>query len=390
MFSGFFFTLKKHKVPVSITEWITLMEALHRGFANSSLVNFYYLARSILVKSETFYDQYDEAFQEYFQGIETPDEVTEKVMEWLEESIPALDLTPEELAQLEKLDLDELRKKFLERLREQKERHDGGNRWIGTGGRSPFGHHGAHPTGIRVGGSSWGGRAVQIAAKRNFRNYRTDITLDVRQIKVALKKLRQLKNIGPEDELDIEETIDKTCKNAGDIELVWKKSRKNTVKVLLLMDTGGSMTPYAHLVNRLFSAAHSLSHFKDFKYYYFHNCIYEDLYEDMSKPGSIKTANMLKNLDHDYKVILVGDAHMAPSELFQVGGAIDYYYYNETPGIEWLKRIADHFRHSVWLNPISKTFWQHPTIAAISNIFPMFEMTVDGLEEAVKALMARY
>ncbi|MBW1713729.1 MAG: VWA domain-containing protein, partial [Deltaproteobacteria bacterium] len=356
----------------------------------SSLNVFYYLARALLVKSETYYDQYDQAFSACFGKIKTRPEITDEVLEWLQDPLNRLSLDPEELERLQRMDLDELRRLFEERLREQTERHDGGGRWIGTGGTSPFGHSGAHPAGIRIGGPGGGGRAIQVAAERRFRNYRTDVTLDVRQIKVALKRLRHFQRTGPEDELDLEATIDETCKNAGEIELIFGRARKNTVKVCLMMDSGGSMTPFAHLVNRLFSAAHQMAHFKDLKYFYFHNCIYQDLYADIYNSKSMPTAQVLANLDSDYKLILVGDAHMSPSELFSKGGAIDYYYHNEQPGIEWLQRTADHFRYAVWLNPITRRqLWVHPTIKAVGRIFPMFEMTVDGLEEAVKALMVR-
>jgi uncharacterized protein with von Willebrand factor type A (vWA) domain len=389
VFVDFFFTLKKYKVPVSITEWMTLMQALSQGHGGASLTGFYYLSRALLVKSEAFFDHFDRAFADFFEGIETPDEITQEILDWLKDPINPLMLSDEELASLEKLSLEELRKLFEERLREQTERHDGGGRWIGTGGTSPFGHSGSHPSGIRVGGEGGGGRAIQVAAERRFKNYRTDVTLDVRQIKVALKKLRFFKNEGPEDELDLDETIDKTCKNGGEIELVFGRERKNAVKLLLLMDSGGSMEPFAHLVNRLFSAAHSSQHFKDFKAYYFHNCVYDFVYEDMWNREAIPTTTLLKNIDGDYKLIMVGDAHMAPYELFAEGGIIDYYTHNDAPGMEWLQRVADHFRYSVWLNPINPRMWIHPTIRAIGKVFPMFELTVSGLEDAVKKLMVR-
>ncbi len=382
--------LRRHKVPVSVTEWLTLMEALDEGYALSSLNVFYHLARALLVKSETYYDQYDQAFGACFRGSETSEDLTVKVLDWLKDPLNRLLLDPEELARLRRYDLEELRQLFEKRLQEQTERHDGGGRWIGTGGTSPFGHSGAHPAGIRIGGLGGGGSAIQVAAERRFRNYRTDVALDVRQMKVALKRLRHFVRTGPEDDLDLEETIDQTCRNAGEIELIFRRARKNMVKVCLMMDSGGSMSPFADLVNRLFSAAHQMSHFKDLKHYYFHNCVYQDLFEDIYNSTSLPTANLLANLDSDYKLIMVGDAHMAPSELFSVGGAIDYWYHNDLPGVEWLKRLADHFHHAVWLNPITRRqLWIHPTIKAVGRIFPMYEMTLDGLEEAVKSLMVR-
>lgn len=390
MFLNFFYELKRFKVPVSITEWLTLMEALNRGYARSSLDAFYYLSRALLVKSEAYYDQFDQAFYNAFGKIKTDESITDEVLDWLKDPINRLVLDPETLAQLEQYDLETLKAMFQDRLQEQDERHDGGGKWIGTGGYSPFGHGGAHPAGIRIGGPGGGGSAIQVAQERKFRNYRTDLTLDIRQMKVALKRLRHFKREGPEDELDLRETIDKTCKNAGEIELVFGRAKRNQVKVCLLMDSGGSMTPYSHLVNRLFSAAHQMSHFKDLKYYYFHNCVYQEVYEDIYNSKAVATANLLANLDADYKLILVGDAHMAPSELLMRGGAIDYWYHNEIPGIEWLNRLADHFRYAVWLNPINRPqIWVHPTIKTIGQIFPMHELTLDGLERAVKSLMVK-
>lgn len=388
MFTQFFYTLKERKVPVSITEWITLMEALNKGYI-SNLDDFYYLARAILVKSETFYDQYDVAFQEYFKGIEFPAEISEQIQQWLEGSFNRMTLTEEERAQFQKMDLDELLREFEKRLQEQTEQHDGGGHWIGRGGTSPFGHSGYHPAGIRVGGQSGGSHAVKIAAQRKFRNYRSDLILDVRQIKLALRRLRKLSRIGPEDELDLEKTIDTTCKNAGEIELKWRRTRKNAVKVLLLMDVGGSMEPYSILCSRLFSAAYSARHFKDFQFYYFHNCIYDNLYTDIERSEGISTAHLLHVLEPDYKVIMVGDSRMATFELLQEDGAIDYWYHNETKGIVWLQRIAQHFSHCVWLNPTDPYYWNHPTALLIAKIFPMYELTLDGLDQAVKKLIVK-
>lgn len=390
MFLDLFYTLRHAGVPVSVTEWMTLMEALDGGHAASSLTKFYYLARAILVKSETYFDQFDQAFAHVFKDAEMPANIRDEIMEWLQDPKNRMVLDKAALEAMEHLDLEELRQKLEERLKEQTERHDGGSRWIGTGGTSPFGHSGAHPSGIRIGGQGGGGMAVQIAAARMFRNYRTDVTLDVRQIKVALKKLRQFKREGPEDELDIEATIDKTCKDGGEIQLVFTRERKNNVKLLLLMDSGGSMNPYARLVDRLFSAANQVNHFRDLQAYYFHNCVYQELYTDIRQYEAESTATVLQNLDSDYKVIFVGDACMATSELFARGGAIDYYYHNETAGIEWLQRINDHFRYCVWLNPMPRRGWIHPTVSAIGKLMPMFPLTIDGLDEAVKALMVRH
>jgi uncharacterized protein with von Willebrand factor type A (vWA) domain len=230
---------------------------------------------------------------------------------------------------------------------------------------------------------------MKIAQERRFRNYASDLTLDIRQMKLALKSLRQLTRTGPEDELDLGKTIDATAKNVGDIELIWRRSRKNTVKLLLLMDVGGSMEPYAMLCSRLFSAAHSSTHFKDFRYYFFHNCIYEDLFTDIQRVEKISTEHVLHTLEPDYKVILVGDARMGSWELLEQYGAIDYYHRNETPGIVWLKRIAEHFTRSVWLNPDETKYWNHMTVKAISRLFPMYPLTIEGLEQSVKKLIVK-
>ncbi len=388
MFTGFFYTLKQKNVPVSLTEWMTLMEALSRGYV-SDLTAFYHLARAILVKNEGYFDQYDAAFQQYFKGIETPPEITEEILEWLKDPVNRLMLSEEERSLFDKMDFDELINELEKRLEEQKEQHDGGSYWIGRGGRSPFGHSGFHPSGIRVGGESGYNSAVQISRQRRFKNYRSDLTLDIRQMKVVLRTLRQLNRIGPADELDLERTVDVTCKNAGELEFVWQRSRKNAVRVLLLMDVGGSMDSYALLCSRFFSAAHSSSHFKDFQFYFFHNCIYDNLYRDMERMEPVSAEHLLRDLEQDYRLIVVGDARMATWELVQRYGAIYYYERNETPGIVWLKRFAGHFPHRIWLNPTSERFWQHPTVAAIGKLFPMYEFTMEGLGEAVKKLVAK-
>lgn len=364
------------------------MEALSGGYI-SNLDDFYYLARAILVKSETYFDQYDVAFQEYFKGIEAPAEIMDQVLEWLKDPINRLTLSPEERKLFDRMDFDELLREFEKRLSEQKEQHDGGNYWVGRGGTGPFGHSGSHPAGIRVGGSSRGRGAIQVAQERRFRNYRSDLTLDVRQVKVALRGLRQLSRIGPEDELDLDRTIDATCRNAGEVEMVWTRSRKNAAKVLLLMDVGGSMEPYALLCSRLFSAAHSISHFKDFQYFYFHNCIYDNLYTDIERQDAVSTLYLLHTLEPDYKVIMVGDARMALPELVDRWGAINYYERNETTGIERLRQIADHFTHWTWLNPEDPYYWNHPTVMMVGKLFPMFQLTIEGLNEAVRKLVVK-
>ena len=387
MLIDFFFLLREKKVPVTITEWLTYMEALSKGLHNCSFYDFYFLTRALLVKNECYFDAFDQCFAHYFKDVELTLTIDEKFLEWLENPVNQRYLLPEELEFLKHLDLEELRRLLEERLREQTERHDRGDRWIGTGGTSPFGIRGAHPTGISFGDRRMGGMAIKYALERRYRNYRHDMTLDIRQIQMALKKLRLLKRIGVPDELDLEETIDETCKNAGELELIFRPERKNRVKVILLMDAGGSMEPYAHLVNQLFSAAYSLKFFRDFQYFFFHNCVYQFIYEDMMNTESTKfpTADLMRKYDKNYKLIIVGDAHMHPAELVEPGGAIYYYADPDgTPGIVWLKRLQDHFRKSVWINPSRYSGW---TRDKISKIFPMFQLTINGLEEAVKALL---
>jgi len=389
LFTDFFYLLRKRKVPVSLTEWMTLMEALSQGLV-TNLDEFYYLARAVLVKSETYFDQYDVAFQEFFTGMEFPSDISQKILEWLKDPINRNELTEEERALLDMMDFDKLLQEFEKRMAEQTEQHDGGNYWIGRGGTSPFGHSGKHPAGIRVGGESRGRGAIQIAQDRRFRNYRGDITLDVRQIKMALRRLRHLNRIGPEDELDLDRTIDATAKNAGDIDLKWMRSRKNAVKLLLLMDVGGSMEPFAETCSLLFSAANTSSHFKDLQYYYFHNCVYETLHRDIeARHEEMSTDYLLRTLEPDYKVVLVGDARMAPQELYERWGAIYYYQRNETAGIVWLKRIADHFTHCVWLNPEGRAYWNHPTVSVISKLFPMYELNLDGIGDSMRKLVSK-
>ncbi|MGE3538972.1 MAG: VWA domain-containing protein [Candidatus Tectimicrobiota bacterium] len=386
MFLDFFYILRRHKIPVALTEWRLLMQALSLGLAHASLERFYTLARALLVKDVRYYDAYDLAFREAFDGISTPVQILDEILAWWRDPATLANLSPEQLALLQQLDLAALRALFEQRLREQQARHERGTQMIGTGGTSPLGHRGQHPKGIRVGGEGGQRSAVQLAAERRYENYRRDRTLDVRQIQVALTKLRHLQRLGMEEELDLEETIDQTCRHGGEIELIFHPPRKNNVKVLLLMDAGGSMLPYVSLVERLFSAAHRATHFRDFQYYYFHNCIYEQLYTDMRLNKKTSTASLLNVLGADYKVILVGDAYMAPEELLDPNGALYYYHNNDTPGIAWLRRVQEHFRACVWFNPLPEGQWQRTTIKLVRQIFPMYELTLDGLERGLTQL----
>lgn len=388
MLVDFFYALRKYGLKVGPQEWLTLMRALSMGLHDSSFTSFYNIARSVLVKTENDYDLFDRVFAFYFKGVEiTAKELNDEILDWLRQAQGLLNLSPEELAAMEHLDLEELMKMFEERMNEQNERHDGGSRWIGTGGRSPFGHGGAHPTGIRVGGESRGRSAMQVAMMRRFRGYRTDVTLDIRQIKVALSRLRELTREGSTEELDVDATVDLTCRNAGELELVWRPPRKNNVRLLLAMDVGGSMDPHSRLVSRLFSAAYSSRHFKAFEAVYFHNCIYDDVFEDAAFRRPISLDDLLQKHGPETKLLLVGDAMMHPVELFQPHGAIYYMQFNVRPGIDCLRRLSDHFRRTAWVNPESERYWRHPTTNAIRDQFPMFELTMDGLNAAVSHLV---
>jgi hypothetical protein len=385
MFVDFFYHLRGYGLKVTITEWLTLMRALAGGHSRADLSVFYHLARALLVKRESDYDTYDRAFSSFFLGLEDHFRVDEELREWL--SNPILpELSDEDRAKLQELSLEELREKFLERLAEQKGRHDGGNKWIGTGGTSPFGHGGEHPTGIRVGGGGGGRSAVQIAGSRQFRNLRSDRVLDTRSIGVALRRLKRLdKDDGPE-ELDLDKTIDQSARNGGEIELVFGPPRRNRIKLLLLMDVGGSMDPHTLLCERLFSAAHAANHFKKFEHRFFHNCVYERLYTDIARWRGEPTSQVLKNLDHTWSVVFVGDAWMSPYELTHSGGAIDYGYKNNDTGLTWLRRIRERCPSSVWLNPEPRKIWNAPTIHLIRQVFPMYPLTIDGLTEAIDVL----
>lgn len=382
----FFYTLRAFKLPVGVQEWLYLMESLSKNIADSSLTRFYHLSRAILVKSESLYDIFDQAFLVCFKDYPADFNFKEELLDWLNRFVdpsqrPAL--PPD----AEKLDLDELRRRFLERLKEQMEEHHGGSHWIGTGGTSPFGHSGTHPSGIRVGGPGGGRSAVKIAEERRFENYRHDRVLDTRQLKVALKRLRKLDRIGHAEELQMDKTIDQTCKNAGEIELVFEPSRKNQSELLLLMDIGGSMDVYSHMAEALFSAAHASTHFKAFEHFYFHNCIYSKIYTNMSLRQAIPTEELFRKFRKSFHVIIVGDACMNPYELFVANGAIDYWSNEQTPGIQWLKRLKEHFPSTIWLNPEPENYWQtHPTIHAISKLIKMYPLTIEGLTRSINDL----
>jgi uncharacterized protein with von Willebrand factor type A (vWA) domain len=310
----------------------------------------------------------------------------ERVLEWLQNPVMPRELSAEERARMKELDLDELARRFREMLDQQKERHDGGKKYIGTGGTSPFGNGGQNPAGIRVGGGGGQRTAVKVAMRRNFRNLRDDHVLDVRQIGVALRMLRRLSREGAHEELDLDGTIAQAGKNAGEIDLVFRRPRKNAVKLVLMMDVGGSMDDHVRVCELLFSAARAAKHFKEFRPYYFHNCPYEQLYADMYLRKGPKTADLLRDLDPSWCLMIVGDAAMAPTELLQAGGSIDWYRPNSEAGIVWLQRLARRFPRAVWMNPNPPDGWWSATARRIKQLFPMYPLTVGGLRDAVTKL----
>jgi uncharacterized protein len=383
----FLFELRRRKIPVSTHEWMALMEAMSLGLHESSLDGFYHLCRTLCVKDIAFYDAYDEAFLAYFKDVKTDAlALTEQLRAWLSDPKLLEGLTDEQRQALQELDLEKLRELFELRLKEQKERHDGGNRWIGTGGTSPFGTRGMNPTGMRVGGG--GARsAMAVADQRLFKEYRRDVVLDVRQIDVALRGLRKLGREGALEELDLDETIDETCKNAGELEVIFRPPRRNRVKVLLLMDVGGSMDPHSELMSRLFTAASRTGRFAKFRSYYFHNCVYNSVYEDAQFRKAVPVADLLSHSDRDEKLVIVGDALMHPAELLDPGGSMYLYSQTRASGIEWLRRLAHHFRSAAWLNPEPDRFWAGTTIEVIASVLPMYPLTLDGLAHAVRYLV---
>lgn len=390
VFLEFFYALREAGLKTTLQEWRMLLTCLEKGLHHSSVEGFYHVARACLVKSESDFDTFDLVFARFFEGIEGAIDIPPELLEWLADPKPFEELTAEQRALLEHHDLDALMELYRERLAEQTERHDGGSKWIGTGGRSPFGHGGEHPTGLRVGGPGGGRMAMKVAEDRQFQDYRTDVALDTRNVKLALRRLRQLTRTDGPEELDIDGTIDKTCREAGEIELVFRPKRKNDVRLLLLMDVGGTMDPYFEPVSRLLSALHEERGLRDFQAYYFHNCVYERVFETgrLLRSESIMTADLLRRYGERWKLLIVGDAAMHPSELDSARGNINPRYETETSGLVWLDRLVKHFDRAVWLNPDRPPEWaMSTTCRTISSIFPMYHLSVDGIEAGVKALV---
>jgi uncharacterized protein len=388
VFIPFIYELRERKVPVGTHEALSLAKAMSHGLHDNSLDGFYYVARALIVHDERHLDAFDEAFLHHFKGIEIKSmQLKDELLQWLQDAKEYLgDLTPEERELFEKLDLDELRKLFEDTMAEQDERHDGGSRWIGTGGKSPFGHGGAKRPGIRVGGPGKHRSAIQVADARQYRPYRSDLTIDVHQMGMALRRLRAFAREGAEEELDLEATVDETAKNVGELEIVTRPPKRPNLRVILLMDVGGSMDPYAYLVSRLFTAAKRANHFKELRCYYFHNCVYGRVYGTERFDHPITVHDLLRECDKHYKLIMVGDALMAPYELLAKGGSISYNDDNSAAGIVWLYTLQQHFNRSVWLNPEPQSYWREMTIDHIRQVFEMFPLTLDGISDAMACL----
>jgi len=387
-FLNFLYRLRKYEVPVGAQEAVALAQALKIGLHEDSLDGFYYTARSLMVHREGHLDAFDQAFLAEFKGVEGEHvRLKEELMEWLKDAKMKLEqLSPEERALAESLDLEQLKKLFEQRQGEQKERHDRGNKWIGTAGTSPFGRQGGKKEGVRAGGAGGQKSAVQVADARNYRPYRSDVTLDIRQMEMALRRLRAFIREGAEDELDLDRTIDMTAKNAGEIEVVVRPPSRPDTKVILLMDVGGSMDPYAQLMSQLFSATKRATHFKELRTYYFHNCVYGRVYKTERFDEPLWVQDLLHECSRQYKLILVGDALMAPYELLRQGGAISNTDRNMLPGVGWLTMLQQHFPQSIWLNPEPQSYWEGTTIDHVRKVFEMYPLTLEGLTQGMAFL----
>ena len=395
MFIGFFYLLRSRGFGVSLNEWMTLLEGLMLDLHRTTLTGFYDLCRAVLVKTEAEYDKFDGLFLEYFKGIPFEEELPEELMDWLNKPTEVVDEMRAFLkAQgYEEKTINEILKMFEERLKEQKEEHNGGSYWIGTRGSSSFGNNGLVPQGIRVGGESKYRHAFKVAGERRFRDFRRDNTLDIRQFQMAFRMLRQYSDqaLGDKTEFDVDGTIRDTCDNGGMLSVQYKRPRRNTVKVLMLMDSGGSMNYYANLCSMLFQAAEKSNHFKELHVYYFHNAIYSSVYTDprMYREHAVSTEWLLKNFGSDYKVILVGDALMDMYELLEP--RYDRYTGDvKNSGMDWFKRFAGQYDHIVWLNPeappVYGGYWGE-SYGRLARVFDMYRLTVDGLEKAMKKLL---
>ena len=396
MLIDFFYTLRSAKLPVSVKEYLTLLEALKEGVVGPNnddgtgykVDDFYYLSRTTLVKDEKHYDKFDRAFASYFKGVEMVADFTKEIpLDWLRKNLE-LQLSPEELAKIEKMGWDELMETLKKRFEEQKERHEGGNKWIGTGGTSPFGAYGQNPQGIRMGqDKSRNKSAVKVWDQRAYKDYDDTQELGTRNIKIALRRLRKFAREGAHDELDLDDTIRSTAANAGWLDIKMVPERHNNVKVLLLMDVGGTMDEHIGRVEEMFSAAKT--EFKHLEFYYFHNCVYDFMWKNNRRRYAEKfpTQDIIRKYNKDYKLIFIGDATMSPYEILQPGGSVEYN--NEEAGVEWLQRLTQAFPKFAWINPEPQGVWQYrQSISIMQQIMSqrMYPLTVKGLEEAMRLL----
>ena len=392
MLLDFFYTLRAAQLPVSVKEYLMLLEALQAGVVGPqagacAVDDFYFLSRTTLVKDEKHFDKFDRAFGAYFKGVELVADFTQEVpLEWLRKALER-DLTPEQKAAIQKMGWDELMETLKKRFEEQKERHEGGNKWIGTGGTSPFGHSGYNPQGIRIGGQGGHKSAVKVWEQRAYKDYDDTQELGTRNIKVALRRLRRFAREGNELELDLDHTIRSTAANAGYLDIKMVPERHNHVKVLLLMDVGGTMDEHVGRVEELFSA--TKSEFKHLEFYYFHNCVYDFMWKHNRRRHAEKFAtwDIIRKYNKDYKLILVGDATMSPYEIIQPGGSVEYH--NEEPGAEWLQRLTHAFPHFAWINPEPPGVWPYrQSISIIQQLMSqrMYPLSLQGLEAAMRQL----
>ena len=405
MLIDFFYTLRSAKLPVSVKEFLMLLEALqagvvgpHSGKADGpdgeisegayKIDDFYYLSRTVLVKDEKHYDKFDRAFASYFKGVETVADFTRDIpLEWLRKNLE-LELSPEDKAKIEKMGWDELMETLKKRFEEQKERHEGGSKWIGTGGTSPFGANGFNPQGIRIGQEKSRNRsAVKVWDQRAYKDYDDTQELGTRNIKVALRRLRKFARQGNQEELDLDDTIRSTAANAGWLDIKMVPERHNNVKVLLLMDVGGTMDDHIHRVEEMFSAVKA--EFKHLEFYYFHNCVYDFMWKNNRRRFAEKfpTWDIIRKYNKDYKLIFVGDATMSPYEILQPGGSVEYN--NEEAGAEWLQRLTSAFPKFAWINPEPQGVWQYrQSISVVQQLMGqrMYPLTLKGLEEAIRLL----
>lgn len=386
MLIHFFQALKNAGVPVTPRELLDLLEAMEARLVFCDVDEFYFLARTILVKDEKYFDRYDRAFGLHFRDLEALDDIIEAMIpdDWLRSEFMK-QLSEEDKAKIETMGgLEKLIEEFKKRLEEQKKRHQGGNKWIGTGGTSPFGQEGYHPEGIRVGPNGKNQRAVKVWDRRDFKNLDDSVELGTRNIKVAMRRLRKFARTGAADELDLDDTISSTARNAGLLDIKMVPERHNAVKVLLFLDVGGSMDPHVRVCEELFSAART--EFKHLEYFYFHNFLYESVWKNNIRRHNERTSvlDILHKYSHDYKVVIVGDASMSPYEIVQPGGSVEHW--NEEPGERWLRRLRETYEKCVWLNPVPESEWQYTQSITMTRQLMedhMFPLTLQGLEQAM-------